>query len=65
MLTFYMVTISPLTQPFLSIDHAELDLEGRGTESTDFCYMHPILRWRRSALGSKHSFYVLYINIFF
>jgi len=44
MLTFYMVTISPLTQPFLSIDHAELDLEGRGTESTDFCYMHPILR---------------------
>jgi len=31
-----------LTFDFLSIEHAELNLERRGTESTDFCYMHPI-----------------------
>jgi len=45
MLTFYMDYLI-FGSTFLSIDHTELDLERRGTESTDFCYMYPILSLR-------------------
>jgi len=53
-----------LDSTFLSIDHAELNLERREIESTDSSYVFRYYHYvEGSAVGSKHSFYV-FISIY-